>query len=896
MTASLFDSPVDEDPQETQEWRDAWYGVLARSGPERARFLLEHLDAEAHYFRCGSQRPVQTPYWNTIPVHEEPAYPGDLALEARLEAYLRWNAMAMVVRADDPGGHLGGHIGPYASSSTLYEVGFNHFWRAPSAEHPGDLIYFQGHITPGVYARSFLSGDLNERHLNAFRREATTPQCSLSSYPHPWLMPHYWQFPTVSMGLGPLQAIYQARFLKYMEARGLLPEGPASKVWCFCGDGEMDEPESTGALSIAAREGLDNLIFVINCNLQRLDGPVRGNGKIIQELEGLFLGADWSVLKVIWGSGWDDLLARDHSRDLLRTMERSVDGEYQNCKAKGGAYTRQHFFGQSEHTQRLVADWSDEQISNLLRGGHDAHKVHAAYQRAVTTQGKPVVILAKTVKGYGLGSVGEAQNTAHNLKKLDISDLKAFRDRFDLPIKDEALAEVPYYKPPDEAPEMRYLKERREALGGALPQRRQTTTHVVPVPELSVFDTIMTPSGERSFSTTMAFVRLLGILLKQPEWGPRIVPIVPDEARTFGMEGLFRQIGIYMPGGQKYRPVDADQVMFYKEIHNGQILQEGINEAGAFASWIAAGTSYSTCNSPTIPFYIYYSMFGFQRIGDLAWAAGDSRTRGFLIGATAGRTTLSGEGLQHNDGQSHTHASLIPNCKAYDPCYAHELAVVIQHGLQEMVAEQKDVFYYISVTNESHTHPGGDASMASAVVQGLYLLEEVAPEGGTHHHVRLIGSGPILREAQKAARLLATHCGVHSHVFSATSFIELAREALGVSRTAMHAGDPLPTPYVARCLAQGQGPVVAASDYVRAHAEQIRPWVCDAPYYVLGTDGFGRSDGRAALRQHFEVNAAAIAYQAMYALWATGACTREHLSDAQQHFSFHPETRHPWDA
>lgn len=847
MTANVS---RDLDPIETQEWQDAMATILAQDGPERARFLLESLIEQANIQGLGS--PV-TPYRNTIPVDQEPTYPGDLVLEQRIRAAIRWNAMAMVVRAGRVDPDLGGHIGTFASSATLYEVGFNHFWRANTPTHPGDLIYIQGHASPGIYARSFLEGRMTEEQLVHFRREITGK--GLSSYPHPWLMPDYWQFPTVSMGLGPLQAIYQARFMRYLEARSLIPKSDR-KIWCFCGDGEMDEPESLGAVSVAAREGLDNLIFVINCNLQRLDGPVRGNAKIIQELEGVFSGAGWNVLKVIWGQEWDPLLAQDTEGLLQKRMNEAVDGEYQNFKAKGGTYTREHFFGTSDALKKMVEPFTDEAIGRFKRGGHDSKKVYAAYQAAVTHKGQPTVILAKTVKGYGLGNAGEALNTAHNTKKLSTDALRAFRDRFQIPISDDQLESVPFYKPAENSPEMQYLKAQRTRLGGGYPARRQQAQESLRIPPLSLFEGLLKNTGTREISTTMAFVRLLTTLTKDLTIGERIVPIVPDEARTFGMEGLFRQLGIYSSKGQLYKPVDSDQVMFYKESTTGQILEEGINEAGAMSSWIAAGTAYSTHDKPMIPFYIYYSMFGFQRVGDLAWAAGDSRTRGFLMGGTSGRTTLNGEGLQHQDGHSHLLASTIPNCVSYDPTYSYELAVIIHHGLKRMIEQCEDVYFYITTMNENYTHPDLPAGAESGIIKGLYSLSST-PKA----QVQLLGSGSILREVLAAAAILKEKYAIESDVWSVTSFNELRKEGL------LHENPE--NAYVYTCLKDTKGPIIAATDYMKLYAEQIRAFMPRA-YHVLGTDGFGRSDSRAALRQYFKVDREAIVALTLSALKRNG--------------------------
>ena len=873
MLTNSFNEDID--PLETQEWLDAMGSVLAVEGSARAQFLLNQLSNQTGLAGKGSST---TPYRNTLSTDYDHPYPGDLTLENRIRAFVRWNAMAMVVRAGRIDPDLGGHIGTFASSATLYEMGFNHFWRASTPEQPGDLVYMQGHASPGMYARSFLEGRLSEEQLIHFRREIGGK--GLSSYPHPWLMPDYWQFPTVSMGLGPLQAIYQARFMRYLHARQL---GDTSnrKVWCFCGDGEMDEPESLGAISLAARESLDNLIFVINCNLQRLDGPVRGNGKIIQELEGVFAGAGWNVLKVVWGSNWDPLLAADTDGLLQKRMDEAVDGEYQNFKAKRGAYTREHFFGKYPELLKRVAHLSDEDIFRLKRGGHDPLKVHAAYQQAVQHKGQPTVILAKTVKGYGLGDAGEALNTAHNTKKLSTDAVRAFRDRFNIPVSDRDLEAVPFYKPDQKSPEMQYLRERREALGGGYPSRRRKSSVVVSVPDKSVFDPLLKSTGEREISTTMAFVRLLGGLTKDKSIGSRIVPIVPDEARTFGMEGLFRQIGIYASKGQLYDPVDSDQVMFYKESINGQILEEGINEAGSMCSWIASATSYSNHNSPTIPFYIYYSMFGFQRIGDLAWAAGDLRSRGFLMGGTSGRTTLNGEGLQHQDGHSHLLASTIPNCVSYDPTFGYELAVIIRHGLHRMVTKEEDVYFYISLMNENYTHPDMPEGAEEGILKGMYLFKTLQHKK-SKAHVQLLGCGSILREVIAAGECLLNDFGVSSDIWSVTSFNELRRDGLSCEHhNQMAAPDDRKQPFVRTCLQNQKGPVIAATDYMKLFAEQVRGFF-DKPYYVLGTDGFGRSDSRAALRHFFEVDRHYVAYTALRALVDAGTLAYSVLEQARQ--------------
>ncbi|MDP3687355.1 MAG: pyruvate dehydrogenase (acetyl-transferring), homodimeric type, partial [Sulfurimicrobium sp.] len=791
----------DMDPQETQEWLDALDAVLELEGVERAHFLLEQMIDKAR--RSGANLPysASTAYLNTIPVTQEERFPGDLALERRIRALIRWNAIATVMQANKKSPGVGGHIASFASAATLYDVGFNHFFHAADDKHGGDLLYIQGHSSPGIYARAYLEGRLSDEQMKNFRQEVDGG--GLPSYPHPWLMPDFWQFPTVSMGLGPLTAIYQARFMKYLNDRGMV-NTENRKVWAFLGDGETDEPESLGAISLAGRERLDNLIFVVNCNLQRLDGPVRGNGKIIQELEGVFRGAGWNVIKVVWGRHWDALLAKDTKGLLLKRMEECVDGDYQNYKAKDGAYVRQHFFGKYPELLEMVANMSDDDIWRLNRGGHDPFKVYAAYAAATKHSGQPTVILAKTVKGYGMGESGEGQNITHQAKKMSDVSLKAFRDRFNIPIADDQLSSVPLYRPAEDSPEMQYLKERRKALGGYLPARRQKA-EALPVPSLKDFDAILAGTGEREISTTMAFVRVLSTLVKDKVIGKHVVPIVPDEARTFGMEGMFRQLGIYSSQGQLYEPQDADQVMFYKESKNGQILEEGINEAGAFASWLSAATSYSNHGLAMIPFYIYYSMFGFQRIGDLAWLAGDARARGFLLGGTAGRTTLNGEGLQHEDGHSHLQAATIPNCISYDPAYAYELAVIIQDGLRRMYKEQEDVYYYLTVMNENYVHPPMPKGVEEGIVKGMYLLKKA---GKKKLKVRLMGSGTILREVEAAAELLENDFGVSAEVWSITSFNELRRDGLDAARwNRLHPEKPQRDSYVGKCLKGGKEPV-----------------------------------------------------------------------------------------
>jgi pyruvate dehydrogenase E1 component len=894
----------DLDPAETQEWTDALKGVINADGTGRAHYLLERMVDETR--RAGGYLPfdMTTEYVNTIPPQLEARTPGDATMEWRIRSLIRWNAMAMVVRANRKPGDLGGHIASFASSATLYDVGFNHFWRAPSENHPGDLVLHQGHSSPGVYARSFLEGRIDEEQLDHFRMEVAGHGKGLSSYPHPWLMPDYWQVPTVSMGLGPLQAIYQAHFMKYLEHRGLIAPSDR-KVWCFMGDGESDEPESLGAISLAGREGLDNLIFVINCNLQRLDGPVRGNGKIIQELEGVFRGAGWNAIKVVWGSYWDPLLARDTKGILRKLMMETVDGEYQNCKAFGGAYTREHFFGKYPETRELVANLSDDDIWRLNRGGHDPHKVYAAYHEAVNTKGRPTVILAKTVKGYGMGAAGESQNPTHQQKKLDNEAVRAFRDRFNIPVADDKVDDVPYYHPGKDSPEVQYLMERRKALGGFLPQRRAKSASIV-VPELAAFEQITKGSGEREISTTMAFVRGINLILRDKQAGPRIVPIVADEARTFGMEGMFRQIGIYAPFGQKYKPVDADQLMYYREDQKGQVLQEGISEPGAMSAWMAAATSYSVSDVPMLPFYIYYSMFGFQRIGDLAWAAGDMRARGFLVGGTAGRTTLNGEGLQHEDGHSHLLAGAIPNCRAYDPTFSYEIAVILQDGSRRMLQEQEDVYYYVTVMNENYAHPDMPAGAEADIIKGMYLFRDSGTANGESGKgkskakniptVQLLGSGTILREVIAAAELLDKEFGVACDIWSCPSFSELRRDGFDVERwNRLHPMDKSPRKaHVTACLEDRAGPAIAATDYVREYADQIRAFMPNGKRYtVLGTDGFGRSDTRANLRAFFEVDRYWIAHAAIAALAAEGKMNPEDVARAIKQWKLDPEKPNP---
>jgi len=881
----------DPDALETQEWLEALEVVLEREGRHRAHFLLERLIEKARLSGTYIPFSANTAYLNTIPAHLEEHSPGDATLEERIRSYVRWNAMAMVVRANRSEGDLGGHIASYASVSTLMEVGFTHFWRAPTPDFGGDLIYIQGHSAPGIYARAYLEGRLTEEQLSNFRRDVDGK--GVTSYPHPKLMPDFWQFPTVSMGLGPLAAIYQARFLKYLHNRGIA-DTSGRKVWCFCGDGEMDEPESLGAIGMAAREQLDNLIFVINCNLQRLDGPVRGNGKIIQELEGSFRGAGWNVIKLIWGSYWDPLLARDKDSALQQVMENTVDGEYQNFKANDGAFVRKHFFGKDPRLLEMVSRMSDDDIWRLNRGGHDPHKIYAAYAAATKHKGQPTVILAKTIKGYGLGKQGQAKNPSHQLKKVDLATIREMRDRFNIPVPDDQLESLPFYVPAPDSPEMKYLHEHRKALGGYLPQRRRQADAKPQVPPLAAFEQVIKGSGEgREISTTMAFVRILTALVRDKNLGKHIVPIVPDEARTFGMEGMFRQLGIFAPEGQKYEPVDKDQVMYYREDKAGQILEEGINEAGAMSSWIAAATAYSHSNVVTVPFFIFYSMFGMQRVGDLAWAAADQRARGFLLGATAGRTTLNGEGLQHEDGHSHILSSVIPNCVSYDPTYGYELAVIIQDGLRRMVGEQEDVYYYITVMNENYEHPAMPEGVEAGIIRGGYLLREAKSKAKSR--VQLMGSGTILREVVAAAELLEADWGVAADVWSATSFTELRREGLACERwNLLHPEEKPRVPYVTQCLEKRAGPVIAATDYMKTFAEQIRPFVPRGrEYRVLGTDGFGRSDSRAKLRYFFEVNRHFIVLAALKSLADAGEGKAKAVADAIAKYGIDPDKPDP---
>ncbi|KQU81672.1 MULTISPECIES: pyruvate dehydrogenase (acetyl-transferring), homodimeric type [unclassified Rhizobacter] len=887
-------SANDADSQETREWLDALSAVIGAEGGERAHFLLEQLIDHARQAGIDVPFSANTAYVNTIPVDQEEHSPGNVDIEERLRAYMRWNAMAMVVKANRlhpaDGGDLGGHISSFASLATMFGTGFNHFWHAESEGHGGDLLYIQGHSSPGVYARAYMEGRLSEEQLLNFRQEVDGK--GISSYPHPKLMPEFWQFPTVSMGLGPLMAIYQARFLKYLHARGIA-NTENRKVWVFCGDGEMDEPESLGAIGLAAREKLDNLIFVVNCNLQRLDGPVRGNGKIIQELEGEFRGAGWNVIKLLWGSYWDPLLAKDKDGILRKVMMDTVDGDYQAFKANDGAFVRKNFFGRHPKMLEMVAKMSDEEVWRLQRGGHDPHKVYAAYDRATKHKGQPTVMLIKTVKGYGMGKIGEGKNTAHQTKKLVDEDVRAFRDRFNIPIPDDKLAEIPFYKPADDTPEMQYLHARRKALGGYLPHRRTKADEQLKVPELETFKAVLEPTAEgREISTTQAYVRFLTQLLRDKELGPRAVPILVDEARTFGMEGLFRQIGIYNPAGQQYTPVDKDQVMYYREDKAGQILQEGINEAGGMSSWIAAATSYSTNNRIMVPFYVYYSMFGFQRIGDLAWAAGDMQARGFLLGGTSGRTTLNGEGLQHEDGHSHILAGTIPNCISYDPTFAHEVGVILHHGLKRMVEQQENVYYYLTLLNENYPMPGLKAGTEEQIIKGMYLLEEGAKKTP---RVNLLGSGTILRESIAAKELLAKDWGVSANIWSCPSFNELARDGQDCERwNLLHPTEKPRVPFVAQQLDKYAGPVIASTDYMKNYADQIRAFIPKGrSYKVLGTDGFGRSDFRSKLREHFEVNRHYVVVAALKALADEGTLPAEKVAEAIKKYGINADKINP---
>ncbi|WP_417535959.1 pyruvate dehydrogenase (acetyl-transferring), homodimeric type [Methylophaga sp.] len=877
---------VDHDPQETQEWLDALESVIEAGGEEKAHFIIEKLIDMAR--RTGINLPysANTAYVNTIPVDQQERIPGDQAMEHKLRSYIRWNAMAMVVKANMKPGSVGGHIASFSSAATLYDVGFNHFFKGDEYGNGADMVFVQGHSSPGIYARSFLEGRLTEEQLENFRFEVDGK--GLSSYPHPWLMPDYWQFPTVSMGLGPILAIYQARFMKYMQHRDIV-KTEGRHVWAYLGDGEMDEPESLGAITLAGREKLDNLIYVVNCNLQRLDGPVRGNGKIVQELEALFRGAGWNVIKVLWGSGWDQLLARDTKGLLLKRMEEVVDGEYQNYKAKDGAYVRKHFFGKYPELLEMVSDMTDEDIWHLSRGGHDPRKIYAAYKRAVDHVGQPTVILAKTVKGYGMGEAGEGQNTTHQQKKLEIEQMKRFRDRFNIPLTDEEVDNVPFIKLKDDSPEKKYLLERRKELGGFLPKRNNSAP-ALKIPELKLFDAVLKSSGDRELSTTMAFVRVLTALIRDKQIGKNIVPIVPDEARTFGMEGLFRSVGIYSSSGQRYEPEDSGKVMWYREDTKGQILEEGINEAGSMAEWVSAATAYSNYNVNMVPFYIYYSMFGYQRVGDLWWLAGDIQAKGFLIGGTAGRTTLNGEGLQHQDGHNLLMANAIPNCISYDPTYAYEVAVIVHDGMKRMYEKQENVFYYITAMNENYKHPEMPEGVEEGIIKGLYKIKT----GGKHKlKAQLMGSGTILREVEAAAELLEKDWKVSADVWSATSMNELVRDGQEVERhNRLNPTAPKKRSYISECLDDAAGVVIAATDYIRLYAEQIRPWV-KASYTVLGTDGFGRSDTREALRSFFEVDRYHVVVATLHALADEGQIKYDVVADAIKKYEINAEAINP---
>ncbi|MCM2971880.1 pyruvate dehydrogenase (acetyl-transferring), homodimeric type [Larsenimonas suaedae] len=882
----------DLDPTETTEWLESLESVLDREGEDRAQYLLSRLADRLR--RDGMQPPfsVNTPHRNTIPVHREARMPGDLFMERRIRSLIRWNMAAQVIRTNKKHKGLGGHLASFMSSATLYDVGFNHFFRAPEGDFKGDLVYIQGHSAPGIYARSYLEGRLSEEQMDKFRQEVDGD--GLSSYPHPWLMPDYWQFPTVSMGLGPIMAIYQAHVMKYLDARGLQPMQDR-KVWAFLGDGECDEPESLGAISLAGREKLDNLVFVINCNLQRLDGPVRGNARIIDELEGIFRGAGWNVIKVVWGRFWDPLFEKDTKGILQKRMDEVVDGEYQNYKAQGGAYTREHFFGKYDETKDMVKDLTDEDIWRLNRGGHDPYKVYAAYHEAFhNNNGKPTVILAHTVKGYGMGGdSGEADNEAHQIKSMEVGAIKTFRDRFGIPVSDEEIdKEMPYYKPEKDSPEMKYMHLMRERLGGYLPARKHDFESIeFPGLDDKMFSSQLKGSGDREVSTTMSFVRVLNGLVKNKQFGKQVVPIVPDEARTFGMEGMFRQLGIYTAEGQKYEPMDAGQIMFYREDKAGQILEEGINEAGAMSSWIAAATSYANHHVPLLPFYVYYSMFGFQRVGDLVWAAGDMQARGFLLGGTAGRTTLNGEGLQHQDGHSHILASTVPNCRSYDPTYAHEVAVIMHDGLKRMYQDKENCFYYLTLMNENYHHPEMPEGAEEGIIKGMYLLRE--GEKGKNGHVQLMGSGTILIEVERAAELLADDFGVSADIWSVTSFNELRREALEIDRNAFINPDAEPgKPWVTQCLEGRDGPAIASTDYMKLFSDQVRAWV-PTDYYVLGTDGYGRSDTREKLRYFFEVDRYFVTVMALKALADRGEIDRKVVKQAMEKYGIDPNKAYP---
>ncbi|WP_286220792.1 pyruvate dehydrogenase (acetyl-transferring), homodimeric type [Marinobacter apostichopi] len=883
----------DDDPIETSEWLDALESLIEQEGVDRAKYILERLSERAS--REGTELPysITTPFRNSIPATKESRMPGDLFMERRIRSLIRWNAMAMVLRANQRPGELGGHVSSFSSAATLYDVGFNYFFHGGDEKRESDLVYFQGHSSPGIYARSYLEGRFEEAQLDKYREEVDGD--GLSSYPHPWLMPDYWQFPTVSMGLGPIQAIYQAHVMKYLHSRELIDMGDR-KVWCFVGDGECDEPETLGSISMAGRENLSNLIFVVNCNLQRLDGPVRGNGKIIQELEGIFRGAGWNVLKVVWGRMWDPLFEKDKDGLMQRVMDEAVDGDLQNFKSNGPAYTRKNFFGKYPELSKLVENLSDDDIGKLNRGGHDPYKIYAAYHKAVHDHGnRPTVILAHTIKGYGFGTAGEAQNTAHSLKKLDLEQLKAFRDRFGVPLKDEELKDVPYYRPAPDSPEMMYMKKRRQELGGFYPKRRKDCQRLE-TPPLDSFKALLDGSNGREISTTMAFVRLLTALTKDKRIGKRVVPIVPDEARTFGMEGMFRQLGIYTSEGQKYVPEDREQIMYYKEDKKGQILEEGINEDGSMAAWIAAATSYSTNNFPLIPFYIFYSMFGFQRVGDLAWAAGDIQARGFLVGGTAGRTTLNGEGLQHQDGHSHILAQTIPSCKSYDPAYGYEMAVIVQHGIKEMFEDNQNVYYYLTIENENYEQPAmpKGKKVEDGIMKGMYLLDSVETKGRKKSpRVQLLGAGAILNEVRAAAELLKEDFEIASDVWSVTSFNELARDGQHVDRwNRLHPDDSPKKAYITECLEKQQGPVVSSTDYMKLFSEQVRAFIPQT-FVTLGTDGYGRSDTREKLRSHFEVDRYHVAVTALSALAQDGEVKKDVVLEAMRKYGIDRNKTNP---
>ena len=880
---------ADNDPLETQDWIESLNAVIQKQGNQRAHYLIKELINKAYMEGANIPYTQNTPYINTIPANEEKKSNGDQNIERRIRSFIRWNAAAMVVRANKKFPELGGHIGTFASAATLYDVGMNHFWRAKNNKFGGDLVYFQGHSAPGMYARAFLEGRLSEKQLDSFRQEVKPG--GLSSYPHPWLMPDFWQFPTVSMGLGPMMAIYQARFMKYLINRGLIKD-EGRKVWAFLGDGEMDEPESLGAIGLASRENLDNLIFVVNCNLQRLDGPVRGNGKIIQELEGIFRGAGWNVIKVIWGSYWDQLLANDKTGHLVKIMNETVDGEYQAMKARDGSYVREKFFGKYSETLDLVSSMSDKDIWRLNRGGHDPHKVYAAYDKAMKSNGKPTVIITKTIKGYGMGKSGESVNTTHQTKKLDIDDLMYYRDRFDVPLTDEQVKNIEYYKPSENSPEIKYIKEKRMKLGGFIPERTSFAKSIKAPPK-NIFDNMKESTGEKEMSTTMALVRMLTSILRDKNVAPRLVPIIPDEARTFGMEGFFQKIGIYAHEGQKYEPEDAAQLSSYREDKSGQVLEEGINEAGAMSSWIAAGTSYTNHDIEMIPIYLFYSMFGFQRIGDLAWAGADSQSRGFLIGATAGRTTLAGEGLQHQDGHSHLMASTIPNCISYDPTYHYELAVIFREGLKRMHEKKENIFYYITTMNENYSHPAipKNKDCEEGILKGMYKIKEFNKHKKTK--IQFLGSGTILREMIAGAEILQKEYQIDSEIWSVTSFNELRRDGMETERfNLLNPDKDQKISYVEKCLGKTEGPILAASDYMRANSDQIRPYI-DKSFYSLGTDGFGRSDTRKNLRNFFEVDKEHIVAYGLSVLSREQLIASKYATEAIKKYKINPDKKIP---